>query len=79
MVRVITKDAVVDTCVGYQFVSGQVDASVCPVDRDYICGTLVSNGRPVFGWPASQMQLVSNALDTDGYVHPDCGPFLQCC
>jgi len=79
MVRVVTKEALVDTCVGYQYESGEVNNLVCPADRDYICGTLVSNGRPVFGWPTAMLSMVSAALDTESYVHPDCGPFLQCC
>lgn len=79
MVRVVTKDGLVDTCVGYQYEQGRVAELTCPTDRDYICGTLVQDGMTVFGWPTAQAALIATALESENHVHPQCGPFLTCC
>lgn len=48
----------------------------CPSVRSYICGTMVDNGYPAFGWPGSILRLVVTALQNpaEGFKHPSC-PF----
>jgi len=48
----------------------------CPADRDYICGSLIDDGYPAFGWPGSIVRLVVTALENpgEGFKHPSC-PF----
>lgn len=82
-VRVVTADGILPTCTSYIWntdtqVAGQEQKSVCPIARNFMCGSLQNvNGQKTVGWLAAQAELVRTALVEADFMHPDC-PYNEC-